>query len=62
MGKVLHFVVYIAVAGLAFAILRAFDWDIFAAIEWGLRTVWDLIMHVADIWSSNSTFRDVTKK
>ena len=62
MGRIMNGLVGIVVAGLLVAILREFNWDPFAAAEWALSRVWEVISHVADLWSSNDTFKDATKK
>ena len=62
MGRVLNGFIFLVVAGLVVAILREFGWDPFAAAEWAFSKVWATINHVADLWSNNETFREVTEK
>ena len=51
----------IAAAGLVIAILRQFDWDPFAAGAWAIDQAWTSLNHVADLWSSNDTFKHATR-
>lgn len=62
MGRVLSGFVFIIVAGLLVAILKEFDWDPFAAAAWAFNNLWNTITHVADLWSGNDTFKEVTKE
>lgn len=62
MRRITNGIVGLIVVGFFVALLRQFDWDPFAAAEWALSWVWDSITRVADIWSNNETFQEVTKK
>lgn len=62
MGRIMSGLGTLALVGLAVAILRAFDYDIFAAVEWAASWAWETISRVADIWSNNDSFKEVTKK
>lgn len=51
----------ILLIGLAMALLRAFDWDIFGIIEWIWSGASKLVTAVADFFTGNATFQKVTK-
>jgi hypothetical protein len=62
MGRVLNGIVFLIVAGFVVALMRKFEWDPFEAAQWAIAWVWDSIDRVADIWSSNDTFKEATEK
>jgi hypothetical protein len=56
-GKVVSWVV---MAGLLMALLRAFDWDPFAMLDWVWNFLLGLITRISDAISANQTFQEVT--
>ena len=62
MGKLINGIVFLVIAGFVVALMRKFEWDPFAAGEWVLSWTWDSIDRVANIWSDNDTFQEMTEK
>lgn len=53
-GKVIGWIV---IAGLALALLRAFNFDVIGVIQWAFNWIWGAIMTVADFLTGNPTFQ-----
>lgn len=62
MNKILTFIIGLLVMGLAVAILRQFDWNFIAAIEWLLGLGMRAVNTVADFFQGNPTFQDYVVK
>lgn len=58
LGKVL---MGILITGLIYAILRAFNFDLFGVFDWFIGWAIDLITRVSDFFSSNPTFQKVVE-
>jgi len=52
----------IVVVGLIIALLRVFDWDIVALIEWVFDFIFTITNKIADMFSNNDTFKNIVKK
>ena len=62
MKLVISFIVGIIIVGLCVAILRVFNWDFVAAIQWILGLGSTLINTVANFFQSNPTFQQFVVK
>lgn len=62
MNRIASGVLTALAVGLIVALLREFGWDPFLAAEWIISWVWEVVSRIADLWSSNETFKEVTKK
>lgn len=51
----------LVVFGLVLALLRAFDWDVFAVLTWAYDIVFFVVDSIADFFSNNQTFNEVVK-
>lgn len=47
----------ILVTGLIYALLRAFNFDLFGLFDWAIAWVLDVLTKVSDLFSSNPTFQ-----
>lgn len=52
----------VVVVGLIIALLRAFDWDVVALIEWVFNFIFTITNKIADMFSNNDTFNNIVKK
>lgn len=55
-----NIVVGVLLAGLLLALLRAFDYNVIALIEWGINFVVKIVGTVADWFSGNQQFQEIT--
>lgn len=59
--NVKQLVIFVFICGLGLALLRAFDYDPFALIQW----IWDwfvvVVTKIADFFTGNGTFQKATK-
>lgn len=51
----------ILLIGLSIALLRAFNWDVFGIVNWIWNIASKIVYAVADFFSGNETFQNVTK-
>lgn len=62
MKMILQIVGYVIIAGLMLALLRAFDWDVIALVQWIADFVMNIVNAIADSFSRNQTFNEVVKR
>lgn len=62
MRTIISFVVGIAVIGLCVAILRVFDWNFVAAVQWLIGLGATGVNAVADFFQGNPTFQQYVVK
>jgi hypothetical protein len=51
----------IVVTGLFLALLRAFNFDLFAVFDWAIAWVLNLLTTISDFFSGNATFQKVVE-
>lgn len=61
MGKLGSIVGALLVGGLLIALLREFNWDPFALVEWFAMSLWELLNWIGDGFSSNPTFQEAVE-
>lgn len=47
--------------GLAYALLRTFNWDPFALLEWAWNWIVSIVTRIADFFTGNAAFQKATK-
>lgn len=60
MRTIINGIVMLVVVGLFIAIMRQFDWDFIAAFDWLFGLFFSIVNWIADFFSSNPTFQEVT--
>jgi len=58
--RVLTFLGWILILGLAVAVLAAFDYDPFAVLAWILKSLWGIISQIGHFIGSWGWFKDLT--
>ena len=54
-------VLFVVVAGVLVALLKAFNWDPFSLLSWIVNGFWSLINAISNFFVSNDTFQSMTK-
>lgn len=57
---IINGILALVVVGFGIAVLESFDWDIFAVIEWMFSFTYSIVDRIAEFFSSNKTFQEVT--
>lgn len=61
MRKIIRAILIIIGIGLLYALLRAFNWDVFVLVDWAWSWIVSIVTSIADFFSGNDTFQKVTK-
>lgn len=62
MRVIISFVMGLVIIGVCVAVLRVFDWNVVAAIEWLFGMVMGAVNAVADFVQGNPTFQEYVVK
>lgn len=61
-GRIIKNIIWgILLSGLMYALLRAFNYDPFAIVEWAWNGIFSIVTRIADFLTGNAAFQEVTK-